>query len=78
MNLFCQIQHWFFMRNKRTLNFGEVFTVRMVSSLTSMDSTAALHAYNHIFFSFLVKSNLVKLETNYTGIFNPNGECSLV
>ena len=42
----------------------------MVSSLTSMHSTASLHKNYHIF-SFLVKSNLAKLETSHTVILPP-------
>ena len=43
------------------------FIVLLVSSLTSLDSTASLHNNNHII-SFLVKSNLFNLETNCTVI----------
>ena len=46
------------------------FTIRLVSSFTSLDSTASLHTNDHIF-SFLVETNLVTLETSRTVILPP-------
>ena len=52
----------------RTLTVGGCgITVRLVFSLTSLDSTASLHT-NKQKKSFLVKSNLVQLETSWTVI----------
>ena len=45
-------------------------TVLLVSSFTSMGSTASIHTNNNTF-SFLVKSSLVKLETSRTVILFP-------
>ena len=41
---------------------GGSITVQLVSSFTSLDSTASLHTNNKIF-SVLVKSSLVKVES---------------
>ena len=46
--------------DQRTLSIAGSITVRLVFSL---NSTASLHTINHMF-SFLVKSNLFKLETS--------------
>ena len=46
-------------------------TVRLVSSLTRLDSTASLNLGSNTF-SSLVKSNLVKLETSCTVILPLN------
>ena len=54
---------------------GEVPIVQLVSSFTSLDSTASLHTTNDIFF-FLVKSNLVQLETSCTVGTSSYGKCS--
>ena len=56
----------------RTLTFGGRNTVQLVSSLKNLDSTASLHTNSHMF-SFLAKSNLVKLETGRTVILLPKG-----
>ena len=45
-------------------------TVRLVSSFTNLDTTASLHPNNNIR-SLVVKSSLVKLETNCTLILPP-------
>ena len=45
-------------------------TVRLVSSFTNLDTTASLHPNNNIR-SLVVKSSLVKLETNCTLILSP-------
>ena len=45
-------------------------TAQLVSSFTSLDSTASLHTNNNMF-SSLFKSNLVKLETGNTVIILP-------
>ena len=44
---------------------GGSITIQLVSSFTSLDSSAPLHTNNHIF-SVIVKSNLVKLKTSCT------------
>ena len=54
---------------ENTHHWGK-YQCRLVSSLTSLDSTASLHTNNRIF-SFMVKSNLVKLETSRTVILPP-------
>ena len=62
---------------QRTLNVGGSITACLVSSFTSLDSTAAsLHTNNNIG-SFWAKSNLLKLETSLYSDQCPYGECSL-
>ena len=68
-HIVCEIEPWI---EQRTLNVGLcIITVRLVSSFTSFDSTAALGTYKckHIFFS--VKSSLVELETSRSVILPP-------
>ena len=55
---------------KEQLTVGGNITEWLVSSFTSLDSTASLHTENNIF-SLLVKSSLVKLETSCTVILPP-------
>ena len=55
---------------QRTITVGESMAVRLVSSFTSVDSTASLQSNNRIF-SFLVEANLVKLETSQTLFLPP-------
>ena len=50
---------------------GGSFTVRLVSSFTSLDLAASLGRYKNMIFSSLVKSSLVKLETSYTVVLPP-------
>ena len=50
--------------NQRTVTVGGSITAQMVSSFTRWNSTASLRSNKNIFFYFLVKSSLVKLETN--------------
>ena len=53
-----------------TLTVGGSITVQLVSSLTSLDKTVTLHNNDNIF-SFLVKSNLFKLDTSFEVILPP-------
>ena len=53
---------------QRKLTIRERIPVQLVSSFTTMDSTAFLPTNNHMI-SYLVKSNLFKLDTNSTVIF---------
>ena len=55
---------------KKTMTVGGSITVWLIPSFTSLDSTAPLHTNNNIF-PFLVKSNLVQLETSCTVILFP-------
>ena len=57
-------------QGQRTITVGESMAVRLVSSFTSVDSTASLQSNNRIF-SFLVEANLVKLETSQTLFLPP-------
>ena len=61
---------WLNVQPENTVTVGGSITVRLVSSFSSLDSTASQHTKNHIFY-FLVKSNLVKLETSCTVIILP-------
>ena len=54
----------------RTLAVGWSFTVRLVSSLTGLNPLVSVQVNNNIF-SWLVKSNPVKLETSHTVIHSP-------
>ena len=64
--------------NQRTLTIGgsSITVLQLVSSFTSLDSTASQPTYNNIF-SSLVESTLVKLETKCTVSPFPYGECLL-
>ena len=62
----CILKH-FLCWNPRTFTVGASNTERLVSSFTNFDSTDSQHTDNNVF-SFLVKSNLVKLETRRTVI----------
>ena len=67
---FCQIVPWNICTRQRTITIGGRITVWLLRSFTSMASTESLHTKNHIF-SFLVKSNLVKLESSHKVILPP-------
>ena len=54
---------------QRTLAVGGSITARIVSSFTSLDSTASLGRYSQI--KKIVKSSLVKLETSHAMILPP-------
>ena len=58
------------MTAENTHRWVGIIAIRLVSGFTSSDSTASLHTNNHKL-SFLVKSNLAKLETSYTVILPP-------
>ena len=71
-SMYIQIwtKHGLLWIHQGTFTDGGSITVCLVSSFTSFDSTASLLTNNDIF-SFLVKSNLVKLETSRIAILPP-------